>query len=36
MSVVADDFSVDANTKVVELDSIPKDWEGLDIGPENC
>lgn len=32
--VVADDFSVDANTKVVELDSIPKDWEGLDIGPK--
>ncbi len=32
--VVADDFSVDANTKVVELDSIPEDWEGLDIGPK--
>ena len=32
--VVADDFSVDANTKVVELNSIPKDWEGLDIGPK--
>ena len=32
--VVADDFSVDANTKIVELDSIPKDWEGLDIGPK--
>ena len=32
--VVADDFSVDANTKVVDLNSIPKDWEGLDIGPK--
>ena len=34
--VVSDDFSVDANTKVVDLNSIPKDWEGLDIGPETA
>lgn len=34
--IVSDDFSVDANTKVVGLDSIPKDWEGLDIGPETA
>lgn len=32
--VIADDFSVDANTKVVPIDSIPSDWEALDIGPE--
>jgi phosphoglycerate kinase len=33
-AVVADDFSNDANTKVVPIDSIPSDWEALDIGPE--
>ncbi len=33
-AVVADDFSNDANTKVVAIDSIPADWEALDIGPE--
>lgn len=32
--VVADDFSADANTKVVDIDSIPADWEGVDIGPK--
>ncbi|WP_170008153.1 phosphoglycerate kinase [Bacillus fonticola] len=32
--VVADDFSNDANTKVVSIDSIPADWEALDIGPK--
>ncbi|MCL7749008.1 phosphoglycerate kinase [Halalkalibacter alkaliphilus] len=31
---VADDFSNDANTKVVDIDSIPSDWEALDIGPK--
>lgn len=31
---VADDFSGDANIKVVPIDSIPSDWEALDIGPE--
>ncbi|QUW23327.1 phosphoglycerate kinase [Sporosarcina sp. Marseille-Q4063] len=34
--VVADDFSTDANTKVVDLNSIPEDWEGLDIGPKTA
>lgn len=31
--VVTDDFSADANTKVVNIDEIPADWEGIDIGP---
>ncbi|GAE31611.1 phosphoglycerate kinase [Halalkalibacter hemicellulosilyticus] len=30
---VADDFSNDANIKTVAIDSIPSDWEALDIGP---
>ena len=34
--VIADDFSADANTEVVELDAIPKEWEGLDIGPKTA
>jgi len=32
--VVTDEFSADANTKVVGIDSIPADWEGVDIGPK--
>ncbi|MUK89185.1 phosphoglycerate kinase [Ornithinibacillus sp. L9] len=32
--VIADDFSEDANTKVVDIDQIPADWEALDIGPK--
>ncbi len=32
--VVADDFSNDANTQIVAIDSIPSDWEGLDAGPK--
>lgn len=32
--IVADDFSNDANTRTVGIDSIPADWEALDIGPE--
>ncbi|RFU63876.1 phosphoglycerate kinase [Peribacillus glennii] len=32
--VVADDFSNDANIKEVAIDSIPADWEALDIGPK--
>jgi phosphoglycerate kinase len=31
--VVADDFSNDANIKVVPISEIPSDWEALDIGP---
>ncbi len=34
--IVADDFSKDANTKVVKNDAIPADWEGLDIGTETA
>lgn len=33
-AVVADDFSKDANTKVVPIDQIPADWEALDAGPD--
>ena len=33
--VVADDFSNDANTKVVSIDDIPAEWEGLDCGPKS-
>lgn len=33
-TVIADDFSNDANRKVVAFDEIPDGWEGLDIGPE--
>lgn len=32
--VVTDDFSADANTKIVDRDGIPADWEGIDIGPK--
>lgn len=35
-TVVADDFSNDANTKIVGRGEIPADWEGLDIGPETA
>lgn len=35
-TVVADDFSNDANYKVVERGGIPADWEGLDIGPKTA
>lgn len=35
-TVAADDFSNDANFKVVGRGEIPSDWEGLDIGPETC
>jgi len=33
-AVVADAFSNDANTKVVDIAEIPSDWQGLDIGPK--
>ena len=32
--VVADEFSADANTQIVDIDGIPADWEGIDIGPK--
>ncbi|MFX3673863.1 MAG: phosphoglycerate kinase [Paenisporosarcina sp.] len=33
-AVVASEFSKDAETKVVNIDAIPSDWMGLDIGPK--
>ena len=35
MSVVADDFSNDANAKVVPTAEIPEGWEGMDVAQEN-
>jgi phosphoglycerate kinase len=32
--VVADAFGPEANTKIVGIDEIPADWEGVDIGPK--
>lgn len=32
--VIADDFSNDANVKVVPVNEIPDGWEGVDAGPE--
>lgn len=32
--VVGDDFSNNANTRVVPINEIPADWEGFDIGPK--
>ncbi len=32
-NVIADEFSPDANSKVIDSDEIPDGWEGLDIGP---
>ncbi|KRE48142.1 phosphoglycerate kinase [Paenibacillus sp. Soil522] len=32
--VVTDDFSANANTQIVDVDGIPADWEGIDIGPK--
>lgn len=33
--VVADDFSAEANTQIVDIDGIPAEWEGIDIGPKS-
>ena len=32
--VVADRFADDADAKIVDIDEIPSDWQGLDIGPK--
>ncbi len=32
--LIADKFDATAETKVVPIDSIPEDWQGVDIGPE--
>lgn len=32
--VVTDEFSADAQTRIVGIDQIPADWEGIDIGPK--
>ncbi len=33
-NVIADEFSPEANSKVIDSDEIPDGWEGLDIGPK--
>ncbi len=33
-TMIADDFSNDANSKVVKAGEIPDGWQGLDIGPD--
>ena len=33
-TVIADDFSNDANTKIVPTGEIPAGWQGVDIGPK--
>lgn len=35
-AIVADDFSAQANTRVVSIEDIPSDWEALDIGPKTA
>lgn len=35
-TVVANEFSKDAETKVVSIEDIPEDWMGLDIGPKTA
>lgn len=35
-AVVADEFSETANTKVVGIEQIPAEWQGLDIGPKTA
>lgn len=33
--VIADSFSNDANTQIVDVDKIPDGWQGLDAGPKS-
>ena len=32
--IAADDFSPNANTKILDVDNIPNGWQGLDAGPK--
>lgn len=32
--VITEEFSETATTKIVGIDSIPSNWEGVDIGPK--
>ncbi len=34
-SVIADNFSNDANTKIVASNAVPDDWESMDCGPDS-
>lgn len=35
-AVVANEFSQDAETQIVDVDAIPADWMGLDVGPKTA
>jgi phosphoglycerate kinase len=35
-AIVADEFSADANTKIVSIEEIPAEWLSLDIGPKTA
>lgn len=35
-AVIANEFSKEAETKVVNIDEIPSNWQGLDIGPKTA
>ncbi len=35
-SVVADNFSNDANTQIADSKNIPDGWQGMDAGPKSC
>ncbi|MHC0037803.1 phosphoglycerate kinase [Pseudoneobacillus sp. C159] len=35
-AVIADEFSPTANSKEVDIDAIPADWQSLDIGPKTA
>ncbi|MBP9990491.1 MAG: phosphoglycerate kinase [Bacteroidales bacterium] len=35
-SVIADNFSNDANTQIVPSNAVPDGWESMDCGPESC
>ena len=35
-AVIANEFSKEAETKVVNIDAIPSNWQGLDIGPKTA